>query len=563
MEIVKSNLLAHVKRYDKMILIFLLSVVLYVIAALYNDTFMNLMSVSNYLTWHIIFEFSSIMVSFSIFTVAYFVYEESGSLRIIMLGCAFLAMGILDSFHTLSFKGMADIFIPNTTANRATTLWILSRTFGSIGFLSAAYIPINLKSNIKKLVFAGITAIFSFFLFLITTYHSDYLPQMLVEGAGLTKIKVMMEYLIILIMGYTFIIVAIEYEKTSSRREYMFMVALIFLMFSEFAFTNYGSVYDAFNYLGHIYKIIAYMVLYKAIYIENVSQPYREMKKARYELKEYSDNLNFIVKQRTKELEEMNAVLMNDIEYAREMQRCLMPSQMPQEPEVSFHAEYLPAERLSGDFFNVVKLDENNIAVYMGDVSGHGVSAAMLTVFAFQNILPLKEEEDGAYEIISPGYVLKTIYKGFNKTNFNVETYIVMLYGIYNIKTKLFTYSSAGMNVSPYIIKKSGEVQELCSKGFPICKLGEYVMPFYDDRTVQLEPGDKMMLYSDGLVEAKNKRNEIYGQHEMKEFIAKNAHLHARDLEVKIKNNLYNHIGHGEKLMDDATFLIMEVKDEQ
>jgi sigma-B regulation protein RsbU (phosphoserine phosphatase) len=382
---------------------------------------------------------------------------------------------------------------------------------------------------------------------------------MLIEGTGLTKVKIFMEYLIILTMTITLAMVSIEYKKTKTRQEYMFMIALIVLIFSEFAFTNYGSVYDAFNYIGHIYKIIAYMIFYKAIYIENISVPYREMKKARNELKEYSDNLNLIVKQRTKELEEVNAMLMNDIEYAKEMQRCLMPAQMPQDPSVSFHAEYLSAERLSGDFYNVVKLDEDNIVVYIGDVSGHGVSAAMLTVFAYQNIMPLKDEEDKTVEIISPGYVLKTIYKGFNKTNFNVETYIVMLYGIYNIKSKIFTYSSAGMNVSPYIIKKSGEILELDSKGFPICKLGDYIMPFYDNRTVQLDAGDKIMFYSDGLTEVKNLKNEVYGQQNMRDFLMNYHNLSAKELEIKIKNNLYDYIGQDGKLMDDATFLIMEI----
>lgn len=555
----KANLIENIKRFNKIIFIFLLSIILYIIAAFTNDIFINLMSVASYLTWHIIFEFSSILVSFSIFTVTYFIYEESGSLRMIILGCAFLTMGFLDAFHTLSFKGMADFFVSNATANRATTLWVMSRIIGSIGFLASVYIPVNYKCQINKVFFSAVSLAFSIFMFIITTYFPHVFPAMLIEGVGLTKVKTFMEYLIIFIMIITLAMVYIEYKKTNTRREYMFMIALIVLIFSEFAFTNYGSVYDAFNYIGHIYKIIAYMIFYKAIYIENISEPYREMKKARNELKEYSDNLNLIVKQRTKELEEVNTMLMNDIEYAKEMQRCLLPAQMPQDPSVSFHAEYLSAERLSGDFYNVVRLDEDNIVVYIGDVSGHGVSAAMLTVFAYQNIMPLKDEEDMPAEIISPGYVLKTIYKVFNKTNFNVETYIVMLYGIYNIKSKIFTYSSAGMNVSPFIIKNSGEVVELDSKGFPICKLGEFIMPFYDNRTVQLDSGDKIMFYSDGLTDVKNKKNEIYGQHNMKDFLMNYHNLSAKELDIKIKNNLYNHMGQDGKLMDDATFLIMEI----
>lgn len=369
-----------------------------------------------------------------------------------------------------------------------------------------------------------------------------------------------MEYIIISIMAITFVIVLSQYKRTAQIREHQFMMALVFLIFSEFAFTNYGSVYDAFNYIGHIYKIIAYIILYKSIYIDNVSEPYREMKKARNELRDYSDNLNLIVNQRTKDLEDANSMLMKDIEYAREMQLSLMPEQMPEDKFLSFHAEYLPAERLSGDFYNVVKLDEHNIAIYIGDVAGHGVSAAMLTVFANQNLSPLKENENDPYKIVPPNVVLDSIYKNFNNTNFNDETYILMLYGIYNKKTKLFTYASAGMNVSPYLIKDSGEIIEINSKGFSICKLGDYIMPTYENRKIQMEAGNKLLLYSDGLVEARNENDEIYGQEKMKDFLKENYALNASDLVEELKENLYNHIGSIERLKDDVTILIMDVK---
>ncbi len=560
MENTKSNYFENLKLYKRIIPIVLLSIILYMVAGINNDWFMSFMSITDYLTWHMILEFASVLVSFSIFTVSYFVYEESKKLSMIVLGCAFLMMGTLDAFHTFSFKGMSDFFIVNTTANRATTLWILSRIFGSLGFLLAVLIPVSVKSDIKKGVFAGLAFSFSILLFLVTTYFPNVFPPMLIEDSGLTMIKIIMEYIIISIMVITFVIVLSQYKRTSQIREHQFMMALVFLIFSEFAFTNYGSVYDAFNYIGHIYKIIAYIILYKAIYIDNVSEPYREMKKARNELKDYSDNLNLIVTRRTKDLEDANLMLMKDIEYAREMQLSLMPEQMPEDKSLSFHAEYLPAERLSGDFYNVLKLDENNTAIYIGDVAGHGVSAAMLTVFANQNVVPLKEDENESKKIVSPNVVLDSIYKNFNNTNFNDETYFLILYGIYNKKTKLFTYASAGMNVSPYIIKNSGDILELDSKGFSICKLGDYVMPTYENRKMQMEAGDKLLLYSDGLVEARNNNDEIYGQETMKNFLKENYTLNARDLVIELKKNLYNHIGSIERLKDDVTILIMDVK---
>lgn len=555
----KTSKLVKMKQYRNVFIVFAISTLLFIFTAFNNDLFNRIMSVATYLTWHNLLEFSSILVSFSIFTVTYYIYDESRNLQAIILGCSFLAMGALDAFHTLTYKGMADFFIANTDANRATTLWILSRFIGSIGFLFSVSIPYDVKSNINRHIFVLPTIALVSFIFILVTFYPEFFPYMFVEGQGLTRDKIFMEYLIVFIMGITFIKVLFEYNKTNSRREYLFLIALLISVFSELAFATYANVYDTLNYLGHIYKIIAYLILYKAIYVINVVVPYREMIKAQNELKEYSDNLNLIVKQRTKELEDINEVLMLDIEYAKEMQRSLLPAQLPKEEAVCFKAEYMPADRLSGDFYNVIKIDENNIAIYIGDVVGHGVSAAMLTVFANQNITPTKEDVE-EIEIISPGYVLKKLYKSFNITNFKVETYLVMLYGIYNIEKKTFTYASAGINVPPLILKNSGEIYEIEAKGFPICKLGEYFMPFYDDREIQLENGDKLIFYTDGLVESKNLSGETFDKNNMMELLKINCALTADELHGTIKEKFYNHIGKKGKITDDITYLILEVK---
>lgn len=554
-----TSFLDKLKLYEKLIVTLMISVFLYITAAIYNEAFMNLVSVADYLTWHIIFEFTSILVSFSIFTITFFVYEESGDLRMIILGSSFLIMGLLDAFHTFSFAGMPEFFVPNLKANRATTFWILARSIGSVGLLIAMSIPRKLKSNLPKGTFAIISTAFSFLLFIIATYYPDFFPSMHNEDGSLSTLKIIMEYIIILNMIATFLVILYNYNRTSRREDHQFMVALIFLVFSEFSFTNYGSVYDAYNYLGHIYKVIAFSLYYRAIFVSNVTEPYKEMKKARNKLRQYSKNLNQIVEVRTNELIELNSNLLKDIEYAREMQLRLLPEELPREEHLSFSSEYLPADKLSGDFYNVIKLDEENLALYIGDVSGHGVAAAMLTVFASQHIIPVKEVENNPRAIVAPNKVLSTVYKGFNETNFDDSTYIIMLYGIYNKRKKVFTYSSAGLNVDQYLIKATGEVLELNTKGFAICKLGEYVTPTYEEREVQLESGDKLFLYSDGLIESRNKNDEFYGQARMKKFLEENHSVGASELKKLLKKNLTEHMGTDTEIMDDITFLIMEV----
>ena len=439
MIITQNNLYQNIKKYNRVILVSLVSSILYYFTAVYNDVFTEMMSVASFLTWHNIFEFLSIFISFSIFTVTYFMYDETKSLRMILYGCAFLFMGSLDVFHTLSYKGMPHFFIENISANRSTTFWILARLVGSTVFLKGLILPANTISHIKKEIFLITTSIFVFLSFYIVTYVPAFFPLMYAESIGLTTIKIILEYLVIFILLVSLITASNQYNKTNSKKLYTFIIAFVLLIFSEFTFTKYGSTYDAYAYIGHLYKILAYSLFYKAIYLENVTFPYRNMKETKNELKLYSESLNEIVKQRTWELQVSNSELLMDIEYAREMQRCLLPLKMPKSSSVSFDAEYVAAKDLSGDFYNIINLDENNIAIYIGDVSGHGISAAMLTIFAYQNVVQLKEKSYG--EIIEPGFVLKTIYKSFNKTNIDDEKYIVMLYGIYNIKDMTFNYA--------------------------------------------------------------------------------------------------------------------------
>jgi hypothetical protein len=134
------------------------------------------------LTWHNIFELSSVLISFSIFTVTYFIYEESKSLKMILYCGAFLIMGSLDALHIFSYRGMPHFFIANDTANRATTLWIFSRLIGSLLFLKAISTPSDTIAKVKKETFAILTTIFIMTLFFIVTYYPGFFPPTLKVG---------------------------------------------------------------------------------------------------------------------------------------------------------------------------------------------------------------------------------------------------------------------------------------------------------------------------------------------------------------------------------------------
>lgn len=133
-----------------------------------------------------------------------------------------------------------------------------------------------------------------------------------------------------------------------------------------------------------------------------------------------------------------------------------------------------------------------------------------------------------------------------------------MLYGIYNTKKRSFTYASGGINVPPMIIKNSGEILEMETEGFPICKLGDFFMPYFKDISIQLDQGDKLLLYTDGLVEVKSAKGIIFNQEDLKDFLIQNYNMKASTLYTAIKEHFLQKIGQ-DNLMDDVTFLMIEI----
>lgn len=558
----KKVIIPAIHEYDRLIISFCISIFLFLGAGYGKEWFSEIMKVATFLTWHNLFEIAAILIALSIFVVSYYTYKESGNLRLIIVGNIFLAVGLLDLFHALSFKGMPDFFGVNDHANRATTFWIISRLIIGIGLLIGISIPNERKSRINRFIFTLPVLFLVILIFSIVTYTPSLIPAMYIEGQGLTLIKKILEYIVIILFLLTMYLYMREYKRQKKKLHklpLLFAAAIMISIFSEISFVSYESVYDVYNYLGHIFKFISYFIIFQIIYAKDIIIPYREVKIAQNELKQYAKNLDVLVQQRTRELEEVNAKLLEDLDYARDLQRSLMPAEMPEEKTIGFYARYVPAERLSGDFYNVFKLDEDHIGLYIGDVAGHGVSAAMLTLFVNQNIKPLKELDEGT-EIVSPAIILEDLYKVFNKANFKDETYFVMLYGIYHIKTGVFVYASGGINVEPIIIKSSGALQLLDVKGFAICRLGNLLAPVFLDRSIQFAAGDKILFYTDGLVDVEDKQGEKFSNQELERLLEKFHFLTGRNLAEKIMDHLFQYAEFTNKIKDDITFILIEIR---
>ncbi|MFS8501238.1 MAG: MASE3 domain-containing protein [Caldicoprobacter sp.] len=547
------------KEFTGIVYIISVSVILFVVLAWCDDFFYTIFPSNFFLTWHIFLELSSIVMSFTVFAVTFYTFEETNRLRSVVIACTFLAVSLLDLFHTLSYKGMP-VFLTESSAEKATSFWVLARLTMSFGMLASSLVPVDRKVRSREGLWVLATVAYSIFLLLVVNYHIDDLPPLYVEGKGLTPLKVYLEYLTIFTQLVTAVIFLVAYINGGCKdKGYVLIIkGLVFSVFSAMAFTQYTDVYDTYNFLGHIYKIIAYYLLFRALFVQNVQKPYQELRNAESQLSVYINNLEQLVAQRTAEITAANQNLMKNLEYARNILLALLPTTFPSVKGLKFAARYMPCENVGGDFYNIFKLDDERVGILIGDVAGHGVSAAMINVFINQNINFKKVYDDGRQKVFTPRGVLMNCYHTYNEMPFPDEIYVVMLYGIYNVVTRKFTYASAGMNTNPLIIRADGQVEVLQADGFPICKFAPYFKPFYKSTTVHLEPGDSLVFYTDGLIEIDPAQPELFSQDKLVEFLKGLKGVSAQEICDEIIDAYHTLLG-DKRMLDDVTVLVVKV----
>lgn len=249
-----------------------------------------------------------------------------------------------------------------------------------------------------------------------------------------------------------------------------------------------------------------------------------------------------------KELLRKNKKLQDELEVAKKLQNRLLPHSW-KHPKIDFHLFYEPCEKLGGDFFDIYTIDEDRIGFYISDVSGHGVPASMLTVF-IKSILDKN--------CLSPSEVLWKLYKEFNINNFDKNLYVSIFHAVLNIKTYKLTYSNAGLNTSP-ILLGNGKIEYLRTSGIPISNWVD--KPEYFDKIAELRKGDKLFMFTDGIVEIKNKNGIQYGEEKMLEILQDSAISIDQKLDAIYKNAfVFNTASQNLNMNDDITMALITIK---
>ncbi len=273
--------------------------ILSMVAAL---TVFYFLSQYNYLLFHSIIEIFSIVISFSIFAIAWNRRHVMDNNFLLFIGIAFFFVGSVDILHTLVYKGM-NVF-PGIGSNWATQFWIAMRYMLSLSFLAALlFARRKLRPN---LVFACYTVISAVLLGLIFT---GIFPPAYVDGVGLTTFKVASEYVVSFILLGAIVLLIKGRREFSGSVVKLVVAAMAMIIAAEMAFTLYTDVYGIFNMAGHLLNFAAFYLIYKALVETGLSKPYdllfHNLKQSEMDLKEQASALKTALdesKQREREI---------------------------------------------------------------------------------------------------------------------------------------------------------------------------------------------------------------------------------------------------------------------
>ena len=262
--------------------------------------------------------------------------------------------------------------------------------------------------------------------------------------------------------------------------------------------------------------------------------------------------------------EASNARMRKELEQAAKVQKALLPKALPKVEGGSFAWSVVPMEELAGDTLNVVRLDEDHVALYVLDVSGHGVSSALLSVTLNHWLSPERDQSGlftkgsgDTYRIVSPVEVAEQLNGQF-PMDADTGQYFTMIYGILDTRTFEFRYVTAG-HPAPVRLPAGRDPEQLPGTGLPI---GLIPGAEYQEHYVRLRPNDRLYLFSDGVFEASDQSGDEFGIDAM---MSELSALRNHDLDESVDGLLYRvkQWREGAPYSDDLSVLSFQVASQE
>ena len=268
-----------------------------------------------------------------------------------------------------------------------------------------------------------------------------------------------------------------------------------------------------------------------------------------HEFSSLSDDINSTVSTLKRYIAEAAARIDRELEYAKQIQLSALPKNFPEDEDFGIFAEMIAAKEVGGDFYDFYKLNDTTVAFLVADVSGKGIPAAMFMMTAKTIIKDLAESGMAVNDIFT---------KANEKLCENNESgmFVTAWMSILDLATGKLQFANAGHN--PPLLKRFGGGFEYLKTraGFVLAGM-EGVR--YRVGEITLSAGDRMFLYTDGVTEATNTEDKLYGEERLIEFMNQNSNAEATELLPALKANIDKFVGDAPQF-DDITMLMFDYK---
>lgn len=284
--------------------------------------------------------------------------------------------------------------------------------------------------------------------------------------------------------------------------------------------------------------------------------------KAEADLRALNEQLEDRVAERTRELWEKNTLMEEDLEMARELQMAFLPSCFPTLPAgaseaasaVRFCSYFHPTSSVSGDYYNIVRVSDTAVGVFICDVMGHGVRAALVTAMmrALEEQLGESAYDPGAL-LTRMNRSLRVILQQLGTTLFTTACYVIV-----DISAKRLSFANAG-HPSPLIVRDAtGEVEALNANVKPGPALGLFDNMPYTTHELPVAERDIVLAFTDGLFEAENDKSQCYSELRLRNAIRERVGLPLNKIIQDVSSEIAQ-FTHGRAFSDDVCLVGMEI----
>ena len=243
--------------------------------------------------------------------------------------------------------------------------------------------------------------------------------------------------------------------------------------------------------------------------------------------------------------------LESELELAQDVQKMLLPQEVPNIPGLEIAAFSRPAQIVGGDYFDFVDFSNGLHGLAIADVAGHGVSASlhMASIQALlRTLVPVNK---------SPAEVMSQVHKLFIH-NIRFETFVTFFIGAFDSSTKTLTFSNAG-HLPPLVLRNNKSKKESVEMLRPTgAAIGLVEEAKFGEKTIDLQEGDLLVLYTDGVTETMNTENQEFGRKRLEALIRQVERLPVKEVIQKIRLSL-EEFSEGKPLADDTTIVVNRI----